>query len=96
MDWSRYPIPPTQLKARFGDRVVPVFCERPRSIWAMVSEAAARNPDREAFICGDVRMNWREVVRRSASIAAGLRNIGVRACAIGWRCCLAIALNLHW
>ena len=33
-----------RLEARFGDRVVPAFCERPKSIWAMVSDAAARNP----------------------------------------------------
>ncbi len=41
MDWSRYSIPAMQFKARFGDRVVPVFCERPQNIWAMVSDAAA-------------------------------------------------------
>jgi acyl-CoA synthetase (AMP-forming)/AMP-acid ligase II len=78
MDWSNYSFPPMQLQARFGDRVVPVFCERPRSIWAMVSDAAARNPEGEALVCGDVRMNWREVVQRSASVAAGLRDSGVK------------------
>src|ERR1700761_8116535 len=78
MDWSRYSIPPMQLKARFGDRVVPVFAERPQNIWAMVSEATTRNPDGEALVCGDVRMNWREVVRRSAAVAAGLRKAGVQ------------------
>ena len=78
MDWSRYAIPPMQLKARFGDRVVPVFCERPQNIWAMVSDAAARNPDGEALVCGDVKMNWREVVQRSAAVAAGLRKAGVQ------------------
>jgi long-chain acyl-CoA synthetase len=77
MDWSRYSIPPMQLKARFGDRLVPVFCERPGSIWAMVSAAAARHPDGEALVCGDVRMNWREVVQRSAAVAAGLRKAGL-------------------
>jgi long-chain acyl-CoA synthetase len=78
MDWSRYSIPPMELTARFGDRVVPVFGDRPRSIWAMVSDAAARNPDGEALVCGDVRINWRETVRGSQSIAAGLREMGVR------------------
>src|SRR5580698_2511558 len=78
MDWSGYLIPPMQLKARFGDRVVPVFAERPQNIWAMVSEAAASNPDGEALVCGDVRMNWREVVQRSAAVAAGLRKAGVQ------------------
>ena len=53
MDWSQYPIPPMQLEARFGDRVVPAFCERPKSLWAMISAAAARNPDGEALVCGE-------------------------------------------
>ena len=78
MDWSHYSIPPMQLKARFGDRMVPVFCERPGSIWAMVLDAAARNPDGEALVCGDVRMNWRQVAQRSAGVAAGLRKAGVQ------------------
>src|ERR1700761_7454001 len=78
MDWSRFPIPPMQRQSRFGDRVVPVFCERPSNIWAMVLEAAAANPDGEALICGDVRLNWREGVARSARVAAGLRATGVQ------------------
>src|ERR1700744_6347466 len=78
MDWSRYSIPPMQLKARFADRVVPVFAERPQNIWAMEAEAAMRNPDGEALVCGDVRMNWREVVHRSSAVAAGLRKAGVQ------------------
>jgi hypothetical protein len=34
-----------RFEARFGDRVVPAFCERPRSLWAMIADATARNPD---------------------------------------------------
>jgi long-chain acyl-CoA synthetase len=78
MDWSRFSIPPMQLQARFGDRVVSVFGERPPNIWAMLLEAAARRPDGEALICGDVRLNWREVAERSARVAAGLQATGVR------------------
>ena len=78
MDWSRTSIPAMQLEARFGDRVVPAFCERPNSIWAMVAEAAAKNPDGEALVCGDRRMTWREVTRASAGVAAGLRKIGLQ------------------
>ena len=29
MDWSQHSIPAMRLEARFGDRVVPAFCERP-------------------------------------------------------------------
>src|SRR6266478_7495437 len=79
MDWSQYSIPAMQLEARFGDRVVPTFCERPNSIWAMVSDAAARNPDGEALVFGERRMTWHEVVRQSACVAAGLRKIGLQS-----------------
>ena len=36
MDWANIAIPEMRLEARFGDRVVPTFCERPKNIWAMV------------------------------------------------------------
>jgi acyl-CoA synthetase (AMP-forming)/AMP-acid ligase II len=78
MDWSHYSIPAMRLEARFGDRVVPAFCGRPASLWAMIAEAAARNPDGEALVCGIRRMGWREVARQSAQIAAGLRKMGVQ------------------
>ena len=78
MDWSQHPIPPMQLQARFGDRVVPVFCERPKSIWTMVSDAALRHPDGEALICGGIRMSWREVVRQSQQIATGFHRLGLQ------------------
>ncbi len=79
MDWSHYSIPAMRLEARFGDRVVPAFCERPKSIWAMISEAASRNPDGEALVCGERRMTWREVEQQSAQVAAGLRKMGLQS-----------------
>jgi acyl-CoA synthetase (AMP-forming)/AMP-acid ligase II len=66
-----------RLEARFGDRVVPAFCERPASLWAMIAEAAARNPDGEALIAGDTRLSWRHAAERSARIAAGFRKLGL-------------------
>jgi acyl-CoA synthetase (AMP-forming)/AMP-acid ligase II len=78
MDWSRVSIPPMQREARFGDRVVPAFCQRPRSIWAMVVDAVSRNPDGEALICGDRRMTWREVAQQSARVAAGMQRLGLQ------------------
>src|ERR1700688_4160777 len=79
MTWSQHSIPAMQLEARFGDRVVPAFCERPKSIWAMVSAAASGNPDGEALVCGSRRMTWREVAQQSAQIAAGLRKLGLQS-----------------
>jgi long-chain acyl-CoA synthetase len=77
MDWANVAIPPMRLEARFGDRVVPAFSERPRNIWAMVEQAAARNGDGEALVCGDKRLSWRETVRRSQDIAAGFKSLGL-------------------
>src|ERR1700726_4127632 len=79
MNWPQYSIPAMQFEARFGDRVVPAFCERPKNIWAMVSDAVSKNPDGEALVCGERRMTWREVARESACVAAGLRKLGLRS-----------------
>src|SRR3954447_22701416 len=78
MDWSQHSIPAMQLEPRFGDRIVPAFCERPTSIPAMVAEAVARNGDGEALVCGDRRMTWREVAQQSAQIAAGFQKLGLK------------------
>jgi long-chain acyl-CoA synthetase len=78
MDWSQHSIPAMRLETRFGDRQVPVFCERPGSVWAMIAEAAERNPDGEALICGDRRMNWRDLVERSARISTGIQRLGLQ------------------
>ena len=78
MDWSYSQIPPMQLEARFGDRVVPAFCDRPMSLWAMVADACARNADGEALIAGNVRLSWRQAVEQATRIAAGFRKLGLQ------------------
>jgi long-chain acyl-CoA synthetase len=78
MDWSQHAIPPMRLEPRFGDRLVPAFCERPKSIPAMVAEAVARNGGGEALVCSDRRMTWRDVARQTAQIAAGFQKLGLK------------------
>ena len=78
MDWSQSQIPPMHLEARFGDRVVPAFGDRPESLWAMIADACGRNPDGEALICGDARLSWRQTVEQAARIAAGFRKLGLQ------------------
>ena len=78
MEWSQYPIPVMRLEARFGDRIVPAFEQRPSNIWAMVAEAAKRNPDGEALIFGRERLTWREVAQKSMQAAAGFKEIGLK------------------
>ncbi len=79
MGWSTTAIPAMRMEAWFGDRMVPTFCDRPRNIWQMVTEAAARHPDADALICGDERLSWRETARRASTIAAGLHDLGLRS-----------------
>jgi acyl-CoA synthetase (AMP-forming)/AMP-acid ligase II len=78
MDWSQHSIPAMRLEPRFGDRMVPAFCERPGSIAAMVADAVTRNGDGEALVCGDVRLTWRELAQRAARIAAGFEKLGLQ------------------
>ena len=76
MHWSIDPA--MRHEARFGDRVVLAFAERPKSVWEMVASAVSGNPDGEALICGERRMNWRDVAQASARIATGLREQGLQ------------------
>ena len=78
MGWSNTSLPAMQIEAHFGDRLIPVFQERPRSVWEMIAAAGRRNPDGEAIVFGDERLTWRETVRRSSAIAAGLQNLGLQ------------------
>jgi long-chain acyl-CoA synthetase len=78
MDWSGHPIPPMRLERRFGDRVTPVFCDRPSGVWEMVANAAATHPEREALVCGAVRLTWREIAERSRRIATGFSKLGLK------------------
>ena len=78
MDWSQHSIPSMRLEARFGDRVVPAFCERPTSIWGMVADAVAGNPEGEALVCGDRRLNWRKSRNARAAIATGFGKLGLQ------------------
>ena len=77
MHWSNILIPPMRLEARFGDRVVSAFCERPQNLWAMVEQAASRNGDGEALVCGEKRLSWRETIVRARQIATGFLRLGL-------------------
>ena len=42
-------VPPTRWERHYGDRVVRCFVRRPTSAYALLGEAADRNPDGEAL-----------------------------------------------
>ena len=66
-----------RLEAHYGDRVVPCFTDRPRSVHALLADAVRRNPDGEALVCDDRRLTWREVSDLSGRVAAGFAARGV-------------------
>src|SRR4051812_35595266 len=70
-------LPAMRLEARFGDRLVPAFCDRPTSIWQMAMDAAAKNPNGEALVAGEQRLTWAETIEQSSRIAAGLQQLGL-------------------
>jgi long-chain acyl-CoA synthetase len=71
--------PPTQLEIHYGDRRVRCFVERPASLHAMLVDAVARAPQREALVCGDRRFDWRSVDHEVSLLAGGLAALGVGA-----------------
>jgi long-chain acyl-CoA synthetase len=61
----------------FGDRVV--FCRagRPASLQQMLEQAAARAPDREAIVAGNLRLSWTDLLNLVEQIAGGLAERGI-------------------
>lgn len=69
--------PETRDEAHYGDRVVRCFAERPASMLDMLHQAVQRNPEGEALVCGDERLNYRELLVVSEQLAAGLASRGI-------------------
>ena len=64
---------------RHYDRVVRCFAERPRNAYDLLAEAAARNPDGEALVCGTERLSYRAFESTVARCAASLAAAGIVA-----------------
>ena len=69
--------PETRDEAHYGDRVVRCFSERPTSLLDMLYQAVQRNPDGEALVCGDERLNYGQLLSVSEQLAAGLAKRGI-------------------
>jgi acyl-CoA synthetase (AMP-forming)/AMP-acid ligase II len=66
-----------RLEALFDDRVVACRPDRPRNFHAMLADAAARNPEGDALICGDYRTSWQMLGETVERVAAGLAARGI-------------------
>jgi len=71
------PDPSLRRERHFGDRVVACHTERPASVHAMLAEAVAAVPDREAVVSGETRLSYAQFDAEVARIAGGLAAQGV-------------------
>lgn len=78
MNASQLSAPNTRLELHFLDRLVRCFTQRPTDINQMFRESAGRNPDMEAVLCGDRRLNWRTFEHQVMRVAQGLLRHGVK------------------
>jgi acyl-CoA synthetase (AMP-forming)/AMP-acid ligase II len=77
-DWAAI-WPAMGQEAHYGDRVVACFADRPTSLHQMLDEAVRRHPDRDALVCGEERLTYRQLLERSSRVAGGLAARGVKA-----------------
>ena len=76
MDWLG-PVPAMRHERHFEGRVVRCFAERPGNVNAMLVEALARNPDGEALVAGQRRLDYRALDELAGRIAGGLGRLGI-------------------
>ena len=69
--------PAIRLETHYENRVVRCFTDRPKSLHALLANAAQRYPEHVALVCGNERLSWQAVHDLSARLAAGLTQRGV-------------------
>lgn len=79
MNWLATVHAPRRRELHYGDRLVSCFLQRWPHLWAMIEDAARRNPRGEAVICGQRRCSWADLVREVSGLSACWAAQGVRA-----------------
>lgn len=79
MSWNREKFPALQHELLYGSRVVECFQTRPRNLWSLLADSAARAPEAEALVAGDIRLSWREVQIQAETTARALLAAGIRS-----------------
>ncbi len=74
MVWLSEPEGRLRDEAHFGNRVVRCFAERPPHVDAMLQRAVETGADRDAVVCGEIRLTYAELDRRVEAVAANLWN----------------------
>jgi O-succinylbenzoic acid--CoA ligase len=69
----------TRHEAHCGDRVVRCFVERQADIYGVFERTAARRPEAEALVAGDLRLSYRDLHTDIERVAAALHRAGLGA-----------------
>src|SRR5258706_15838166 len=68
---------PALRAERHFERPMQCFAQRPRGLVQMLEEAAARNPQGEALVCGGTRLSWQALRARVAAAAGAFAQRGI-------------------
>ncbi len=71
--------PVIRQESHYGDRVVPCFAERPKSLHALLDDAVKSNGAGDALVCGDRRLTYRDLHDQSGRLAGALAARGIAA-----------------
>jgi long-chain acyl-CoA synthetase len=70
-------VPRMRHERHYGDRVFRCFVERPKTAYDLLRDAAARNGQGEAIVCGNERLTYHELESAVEQCAAGLQMAGI-------------------
>ena len=93
MDWSQHAIPAMRLEPRFGDRIVPAFCERPSNYSGDGGRRRGAKPGRRG---AGLRRRAADLARSRAAIGADRGRVSKArpaSAATASRCCSATGPN---
>jgi long-chain acyl-CoA synthetase len=73
----RWDVGPMRHEAKYGDRIVPCYVDRPASVAALIDEAIAARGEHDALVSGALRLSWRGLGARSGAAAGRLQREGI-------------------
>jgi long-chain acyl-CoA synthetase len=68
---------PLRRELHFNDRVLACHVNRPPNLAALLAQAVTQQPQREALVCGQRRLNWLAVNAQAQRVAGALQALGV-------------------
>lgn len=77
MTWSRDRFPALRHEQHYGSRIVECFAERPRNLFDLLTQAAARDPRGDALVAGTRRISWGALLETTETAARAISAQGV-------------------